>query len=178
MQGRSLEDYVDVATRLAQYAEKYPEASLAAVILEDDGKRVLIRATASAPIFNAAGDVVATRIGTGHAEEIRGSGPVNKTSAVENAETSAWGRALAALGFETRNGIASKEEMLKVQRMEAVAPVAHLKTLTKAQADALTIRLADADPKRVQLLLTSFGATDLTGITMSQGKELLLQASA
>ena len=38
-------------------------------------------------------------LATGHAEEKRGSTNINKTSALENAETSAIGRALAALGY-------------------------------------------------------------------------------
>ena len=58
-------------------------------------------------------------IGTGFAEEYRQSGPVNKTSALENAETSAIGRALASCGlgggeyasaFEVDNAINNKPE--------------------------------------------------------------------
>lgn len=52
---------------------------------------VLVRAT----IRGQDGKVLAT----GHAEEWRDEGYVNKTSAVENAETSAIGRALAGLGL-------------------------------------------------------------------------------
>ena len=37
--------------------------------------------------------------GTGYAEELRGSTNINKTSALENCETSAIGRALSAVGF-------------------------------------------------------------------------------
>tara|TARA_R100001129_G_scaffold121163_1_gene84053 strand:+ start:680 stop:1204 length:525 start_codon:yes stop_codon:yes gene_type:complete len=40
-----------------------------------------------------------TVLATGHAEEVRGVGLVNKTSALENCETSAIGRALASLGI-------------------------------------------------------------------------------
>nr|HQU93734.1 hypothetical protein [Pyrinomonadaceae bacterium] len=54
---------------------------------------------------------------TGHAFEIRGQGYVNTTSFIENGETSAVGRALANLGFKIENGIASREEMQKVERM-------------------------------------------------------------
>ena len=58
---------------------------------------------------------------TGHAFEIRGQGYVNNTSYIENGETSAIGRALANLGFAIENGIASREEMQKVNRMTANA---------------------------------------------------------
>jgi hypothetical protein len=54
---------------------------------------------------------------TGHAFENRSEGYVNKTSYIENCETSAVGRALALLGYEIKRGIASREEMQKVDRM-------------------------------------------------------------
>lgn len=57
----------------------------------DDGKRVVIKATAK--------DMNGFIIGSGYAEEIRGKGHVNQTSALENAETSAIGRCLASLGL-------------------------------------------------------------------------------
>lgn len=69
----------------------------------DDGKRVVVRAQ----ISNPKGVVVAT----GHAEEIRGSSNINRTSAMENAETSAVGRALAAFGLGGE-AYASAEEVL------------------------------------------------------------------
>lgn len=52
----------------------------------------------------------------GYAEEIRGSSPVNKTSFVENCETSAIGRALANCAYATHGKRPSREEMGKVQR--------------------------------------------------------------
>jgi len=54
-------------------------------------------------------------VGTGHAEEIRGQGPVNRTSALENCETSAIGRALAAIGL-SGGEYASANEMDGVER--------------------------------------------------------------
>lgn len=60
-------------------------------ILVDDAQRVVVKAT----IHNMDGTIV----GSGMAEEIRGQGNVNKTSALENCETSAIGRALASLGL-------------------------------------------------------------------------------
>lgn len=64
-------------------------------------------------------DINGRVIATGTAEERRGDGPVNKTSAVENAETSAIGRALAAFGLGGSE-YASINEMEGVERKEAV----------------------------------------------------------
>jgi len=49
-------------------------------------------------------------VSTGHAEEKRAASKINQTSALENCETSATGRALAFLGFIS-DGIASAEEV-------------------------------------------------------------------
>jgi len=48
---------------------------------------------------------------SGHAEEVYGSSNINRTSALENAETSAIGRALAFLGYGSEEGISSYEEV-------------------------------------------------------------------
>ena len=60
-------------------------------ILVNDGKRVVVKAIIT--------DKESRIVGAGMAEEIRGQGMVNTTSALENAETSAIGRALASLGL-------------------------------------------------------------------------------
>ena len=60
-----------------------------------------------------------TLVSTGWAEEIVGNSPVNKTSALENCETSAIGRALANFGFQGKNPSATRptrNEMEKVDR--------------------------------------------------------------
>lgn len=63
-------------------------------------------------------------IATGWAEETRGEGHVNRTSHFENCETSAVGRALANAGLAGADHTkrASREEMLKVERAQAVDP--------------------------------------------------------
>jgi len=76
-------------------------------IIVDDGHRVVVKAI----ITNKDGITV----GSGMAEEIRGQGHVNTTSALENAETSAIGRALASLGL-SGGEYASANEMDAVPR--------------------------------------------------------------
>jgi len=84
-------------------------------ILVDDGQRVVVKAK----ITNMDG----VTVGAGMAEEIRGQGNVNKTSALENCETSAIGRALASLGL-AGGEYASANEMDGVGRKEeAIASI-------------------------------------------------------
>ena len=65
-----------------------------------------------------------TRVATGYAEETRGAGNVNRTSHVENCETSAIGRALANAGYAGSDMTKrpSREEMSKVSRHPVTNP--------------------------------------------------------
>ena len=85
-------EYSTVSERVADFRsnEKYQDYSIETEIISCTDT-VLINAT----IKNEDGRIIAN----GHAEEVRGSSNINKTSALENCETSAIGRALAALNF-------------------------------------------------------------------------------
>ena len=56
-------------------------------------------------------------VANGYAEEVVGGSPVNKTSALENAETSSIGRALANAGYSKEKFRASMTEMTKAERL-------------------------------------------------------------
>ena len=102
-------DYVDVAARLQEMREKYPELSLQQVSMEfkEFGGKSWVVYTAAA--FRTPDD---NRPGIGTAwEPVPGPTPYTRDSEVQNAETSAWGRALIAIGASTKNGIASAEEV-------------------------------------------------------------------
>lgn len=96
-------DYTQVQQRLEAFRKHAGTAyTLESEILLNDGKTILIKAS----IADKEGRVIAT----GLAEELRNSSNVNKTSAIENCETSAWGRALANLGLHGGK-MASVEEI-------------------------------------------------------------------
>ena len=83
--------YTTVARRVQDFWDAGNEWSITTEILHRDEDVVIMKAV----IADDSGRVRAT----GHAEEWRKSSQINKTSAVENAETSAIGRALACLGY-------------------------------------------------------------------------------
>jgi hypothetical protein len=103
-------DYAEVAERLPLFWKDCARGRIITEIVVDDGQRIVIRAELYADIA----DAVPTT--TGFAEEIRGSSMVNKTSALENCETSAIGRALANYQYQGSRKRASLEEMVKVYR--------------------------------------------------------------
>lgn len=83
--------YQTVALRVQQFRQDHPDWALTTDLVARDDECVVMKAA----IADAEGYTVAT----GFAEEYRKSSQINKTSALENAETSAIGRALAALGY-------------------------------------------------------------------------------
>ena len=103
-------DYAEVAERLPLFWKDCARGRIITEIVVDDGTRIVMRAELYADIA----DTVPTT--TGYAEEIRGSSMVNKTSALENCETSAVGRALANYQYQGSKKRASLEEMVKVYR--------------------------------------------------------------
>jgi len=102
--------YTEVFVRVEAFRQAFgTDLGVDTQILVDDGKRVVVKAT----ILSKEG----LTVGSGLAEEIRGQGNVNKTSALENAETSAIGRALASLGLHG-GSYASANEIAAVQRKD------------------------------------------------------------
>jgi len=96
-------DYVEVNERLKYFRNNYPKYSLTTEVIEKTTDSILIKATIR--------DEQDREIATGIAEEIKGSTFINKTSYVENCETSAWGRALANMGIGLDTSVASAEEV-------------------------------------------------------------------
>jgi len=107
MSGGFAPEYIQVNERLIAFREKYPEGCVQAEIIEYSESRVTMVARA----YRTPEDY---RPGVGHSSlAIPGATPYTRGSELENCETSAWGRALAALGFEVKRAIASAEEVAK-----------------------------------------------------------------
>lgn len=98
-------DYVQVKDRIEYFNTTYPDGSITTTIVKDEGDIVQIKAYVMPDTAKEG------RLFTGHAEEIRGQGFVNKTSALENCETSAIGRALAMMGIGVIDSVASMDEI-------------------------------------------------------------------
>ena len=95
-------NYVMVNERIKAFRYVFPLGTISTEILEDDGERVTVKAY----VYDGG-----TLLATGHAFEVKAASYINKTSYVENCETSAVGRALGFLGFGCDDSLASAEEV-------------------------------------------------------------------
>lgn len=111
----NLADYATVAERLAQFWRDHPDGGIKSENLTTPADRERGQWVVKVSVyFNRADSIPA---GEGHAYEVDGKGMANQTSALENAETSAAGRALAMAGYamnKKNTALASREEMRKV----------------------------------------------------------------
>lgn len=116
-------DYVEVHTRLKYFREVWGNYTLDSNVLEKTSESIMIKAE----IKDETGRIIASGI----AEEYKGSSYINKTSYVENCETSAWGRALGNFGIGLDNSVASANEV--VNAITNQKPKTNVKTKVKLE---------------------------------------------
>jgi hypothetical protein len=112
----NLADYETVEVRLEKFIKDYPDSRIATELEVCDRDRYIVKAY----LYKAAADTVAWT--TGYAEEKVTDRGVNSTSALENCETSAIGRALANAGYAAKGKRPSREEMTKVVTPRVAKP--------------------------------------------------------
>lgn len=99
--------YTEVNQRILGFRQLYPNGTIDTEIISNENGVCTIKAI----VLDEEGKVLSK----GHAQERQDSSCINKTSYVENCETSAIGRALGVLGIGADKSIASKEEVEKVE---------------------------------------------------------------
>jgi len=131
-----LEDYETVEERLAKFWKEHPDGRITTEVIEHTLQRFIVKAA----IYRT--EVDAYPWTTGFAEETVSTRGVNSTSALENCETSAIGRALANANYATKGKRPSREEMAKVNQSQP-------KGFNEKLADKITMPVED-DPWTVK----------------------------
>jgi len=138
---KALEDYIEVNVRIEKFWKEHPNGRIQTEIIKWENDTVVVKATVWKNKEDEKPDA------TGHAYEKEGQGYINKTSALENCETSAVGRALAILGYEIKKSIASKEEVENAKAIQNKIAALNKKRRTEIKA------IVGNDKKLVQLVI-------------------------
>ena len=151
--------YIPVVERIKAFRMLYPEGCIRTTLVSDDGDVCVIRAE----VVTDQGQV----LGTGTAFENRAGSYINKTSYIENCETSAVGRALGMAGFGIDESMCSADELLNAleNQKKLEAPPAQ-----KTPSKPVSVQTSAAD---VQTSATVPAAPDV-----ASRKALLMQWGA
>jgi hypothetical protein len=142
----NLEDYETVEERLVKYWKDHPDGRIDTTLVEHTLQRFIVKAS----IYRTEVDGQAWT--TGYAEETVSTRGVNSTSALENCETSAIGRALANAGYVTKGKRPSREEMAKVKAAEPKPFAEKLadKVIMPVEDDAWTVKAVNPAPSAAE----------------------------
>ena len=152
--------YIEVNQRIKAFRMVYPEGFIITGMLSNEN---------GVCVFNASVGVYANgepfTLGTGTAYEKEGSSFINETSYIENAETSAVGRALGMAGFGIDTAVASAEEV-----QNAINNQGGGRKATQKQIDLIRRLYGDDN---IPGLLFHYKVNRLEDLTMKQASDLI-----
>lgn len=134
-------EYAEVPQRVQAFRKLFPEGTIKTEMLACDG---------GVCVFKAWAYDGGTLLGTGHAYEKEGSNFINQTSYIENAETSAIGRALGFVGIGSETSVASYEEVANAKANQGGQKPAPARKTNKSKATLI---------KEVETLASAKGET-------------------
>ena len=157
----NLADYETVESRLEKWWKDYPDGRVATKLEQASDTRYIV----SAELFKTEAD--AKPCATGLASESISDRGVNSTSALENCETSAIGRALANAGYAAKGKRASREEMTKVVQSETWSVD---RTEPMPISNEEWVKAAKTTPPKPPLVCCDKGHTLRTGLSKTTNK--------
>ena len=160
--------YGEVAERIKAFRYVYPQGTIETEMLSNDGEVGKRTCVIKAKVYNEQGYL----LGTGTAYEQEGNSYINKTSYIENCETSAVGRALSMAGFSIGTTIMSYEEISNADLQQEL-----LESITDVQLKVLQGLIKQCEGKKIayQNILNENLVTDLKDLTKGQYGKILLR---
>lgn len=157
--------YAQVHERIKAFRKVYPDGGIATEILQNDDKIIAIKAT----IWDRSYDMPYQPLATGMAFEFKNGSNINKTSWLENCETSAVGRALGFAWFGIDTAIASAEELTSAEiELDRIKTEELRKTpIGLERAVALNEALLKADVN-IEKLCEQYKVNELAELTEEQ----------
>jgi hypothetical protein len=143
--------YVLVADRILYFNQEYPNGRIKTYLKsKSEAERVVIKAVVMPDVDND------KRVFTGYSQALWGDGYINKTSAIENCETSAIGRALAMMGIGVIDSLASVDEINKAETQSKM-------TMSPRQVKEISDLLEERDiydPEDKQKIVKAIAGTE------------------
>lgn len=158
-------DYVEVNKRVIAFRKLCPDGTITTEIVSLENGTIIMKAT----VIDEAGKVLAT----GYAYEKEGNSLVNKTSYIENCETSAVGRALGFVGIGVKKSIASMEEVANAKLQQKESEIISKKDVT------ILANTIDAFNKKYPNVLDTdklcgqYGISEFSQLTVKQYAQIL-----
>lgn len=159
-------EYAEVNQRIKAFRMVYPEGSIITELVELENGICTMRAIVK--------DGENT-LGTGFAQEKESSSYINKTSYIENCETSAVGRALGMCGFGIDTSVCSAEELqnaLNNQDKPNKEDKPKVEYATEEQRGKLIRYYANSRDK-LDKVLKKYGVTNMVQLKMSEAQEII-----
>ena len=163
-------DYVMVKDRITFFNNSYSNGKIVTDVVSDNGKEIVFKAVVIPDAKNP------ERVFCGHASGVRGGKGVDSTSAVENAETSAVGRALAMMGIGVIDSVASVDEIKIAEKREykEVEPEENPNKMSIAQKRLIVDMLRERGVKDVAMAAKIRGyGYSVKDMTKTQAIELI-----
>lgn len=167
-------DYAEVNQRIKAFRMIYPQGTIKTILVSNNDGICVFRAEAyEYEKCNENGNYESKLLGTGTAYEKENSTFINKTSYIENCETSAVGRALGMCGFGIDTSVASAEEVqneMANQKKEEKATVSKDTKITPTQIKAIAQIYAGDN---LEKLLVANGLEKLQDMSMIKASEII-----
>lgn len=159
--GKIIGDYVEVNQRVIAFRKLYPKGTIRTTMLSNENGVCIFKAE----IFDETTGLLAT----GTAYEKEDSTFINKTSYIENCETSAVGRALGFLGIGIDTSIASKEEVINAVVNQDEKPTL---LATEKQCEMIKSLYADNVEELTQKL-KELGKIKVVELTIKEASDII-----
>lgn len=158
-------DYVEVNKRVIAFRKLCPDGTITTEIVSLENGTIIMKAT----VIDEAGKVLAT----GYAYEKEGNSLVNKTSYIENCETSAVGRALGFVGIGVKKSIASMEEVANAKLQQKESEIISKKDVTILANTIEAFNKKYPNVLDTDKLCGQYGISDFSQLTVKQYAQIL-----
>ena len=158
-------DYAEVNQRVKAFRMVYPQGTISTQMIKNENGVCIFTAV----VRNEEGNILAT----GTAYEKENSTFINKTSYIENCETSAVGRALGMAGFGIDTSIASAEEVQNAMANQNKPSKKTTKDIKALPEQVETIANGCGSEENIKKLCEQKGVESLADLTIEQASEII-----